>query len=56
MPANISNESTLANNAANADRALQAAPSVISKTETAPDEPIAGMRLDMNEILGLKRS
>lgn len=56
MPANISNESTPANSATNADRALQAAPAVVTKVDEGPDETSNRMRLDMNEILGLKRS
>lgn len=56
MPANISNESPFANIPTNADRAVQAAPSAINKVEEAPEETTNRMRLDMNEILGLKRA
>lgn len=56
MAAQISTESTLANGVSNADRAVQAAPSVTLKVESLPEESTSRMRLDMNEILGLKRN
>lgn len=56
MPAQISNEATLANGLTNAELAVQAAPSVTLKVESAPEDTASRMRLDMNEILGLKRN